>query len=158
MAACNVKPSISNILRKNRGLWTVYCREHSLGKQGRIQEFSIGEWGGGPNFGWEIDCETVRISSPYLLFKYARAVDKKVWNEAENRERDCFFSRAGEARELRTRKTLTSRFTYFFTDFEKKNRRFCSLGQKGLLNFFWQITCLVLWQKCNACVIEHLGS
>ena len=61
MAACNVKPSISNILRKNRGLWTVYCREHSLGKQGRIQEFSIGEWGGGPNFGSEIDCETVRI-------------------------------------------------------------------------------------------------
>ena len=37
--------------------------------------------------------------------KYARAVKQKVWNEAENRELDW-----GE----------TSRFTDFFTDFEKK--------------------------------------
>ena len=61
---------------------------------------------------------------------YARAVKQKVWNEAENRERDlgrdAFFSlaphalRACEARALRTRKTLTARFTDFFTDFEKK--------------------------------------
>ena len=64
---------------------------------------------------------------------YGRAVKQKVWNEAENIERDWgetlkirFFSlashalRACEARALRARKTLTPRFTDFFTDFEKK--------------------------------------
>ena len=35
--------------------------------------------------------------------------------------------RACEARALRARKTLTPRFTDFLTDFEKKNRLFCSL-------------------------------
>ena len=63
-------------------------------------------------------------NSPYFcLFKYARAVKQKVWNEAENRERDWGFSLASqcEARALRARKTLTPRFTDFFTDFEKKN-------------------------------------
>ena len=70
-------------------------------------------------------------NSPYFcVFKYARAVKQKVWNEAENRERDWgetpFFSlasharKACEARALRARKTLTPRFTDFFTDFEKK--------------------------------------
>ena len=45
-------------------------------------------------------------NSPYFcVFKYARAVKQKVWNEAENRERDWGF----------------------FTDFEKKKRLFCSL-------------------------------
>ena len=54
-------------------------------------------------------------NSPYFCeFKYTRAVKQKVWNEAENGERDW-----GE--------TLTPRFTDFFTDFEKKNRLFCSL-------------------------------
>ena len=38
---------------------------------------------------------------------------------------------ACEARALRARKTLTPRFTDFFTDFEKKNRLFCSLLSKG---------------------------
>ena len=76
-------------------------------------------------------------NSPYFyVFKHARAVKQKVCNEAENRERDwgesLFFSpfflsphtpvRACEARALRARKTLTLRFTVFFTDFEKKNR------------------------------------
>ena len=68
-------------------------------------------------------------NSPYFcVFKYARAVKQKVWNEAENRERDWgetlkirfFFSRltrACEARALGARKTLTPRFTDFFTDF-----------------------------------------
>ena len=43
-------------------------------------------------------------NSPYFcVFKYAGAVKQKVWNEAEN-----------------ARKTLTPRFTNFFTDFEKK--------------------------------------
>ena len=59
----------------------------------------------------------------FCVFKYARAVKQKVWNEAENRERDwgeTLKIRACEARELRARKTLTPRFTDFFTDFEKK--------------------------------------
>ena len=42
----------------------------------------------------------------------ARAVKQKVWNEAENRERDW-----GET--LHARKTLTPRFPDFFTDLEK---------------------------------------
>ena len=50
-------------------------------------------------------------NSPYFCaFRYARAVKQKVWNEAENR-----------ARLGRDAKTLTARFTDFFTDFEKKN-------------------------------------
>ena len=45
-------------------------------------------------------------NSPYFcVFKYERAVQQKVWNEA---------------RAIRARKTLTPRFTDFFTDFEKK--------------------------------------
>ena len=49
-------------------------------------------------------------NSPYFcVFKYEQAVTQKVWNEAENRERDWFFSLASHAR-----------FTDFFTDFEKK--------------------------------------
>ena len=74
-------------------------------------------------------------NSPYFcVFKYARAVKQKVWNEAENRERDWgetlkirFFSlashalRACEARALGARKTLTPRVIDFFTDFEEKN-------------------------------------
>ena len=58
-------------------------------------------------------------NSPYFcVFKYARAVKQKVWNEAENRERD--WGETCEARALGARKTLTPRFTDFFTDFEKK--------------------------------------
>ena len=67
-------------------------------------------------------------NSPYFcIFKYTRAFKQKVWNEAENRERDwgetLFFPLAShvlqacEACELRARKTHTPRFT----DFEKKN-------------------------------------
>ena len=60
------------------------------------------------------------------MFKYARVVKQKVWNEAENRERDGgetlkIRPRPTQARALRARKTLTLRFTGFFTDFEKKN-------------------------------------
>ena len=68
-------------------------------------------------------------SPNFCVFKYARAVKQKVWNEAENREPDwgetLFFSLAShalrtcEARALRARKTLTPPFTNFFTDFEK---------------------------------------
>ena len=53
----------------------------------------------------------------------ASSVKQKVWNEVENRERDwgeIDALRACEARALRACKTLTPRFTDFFTDFEKK--------------------------------------
>ena len=86
-------------------------------------------------------------NSPYsCVFEYARAVKRKVWNEAENRERGWgetlnirFFTldsqalragaRAGEARVHRARKTLMPHFADFFTDFEEKTRLLCSLDQ-----------------------------
>ena len=51
-----------------------------------------------------IDHKHARLqNSPYFcVFKYVRAVKQKVWKEAENS------------------KTLTPRFTDFFTDFVKK--------------------------------------
>ena len=65
--------------------------------------------------------ERIRLqNSPYFCaFKYARAVKQKVWNEAENRERD--WGETLSACEARARKSLTPRFTDFFTDFEKKS-------------------------------------
>ena len=42
-----------------------------------------------------LDCKTVRIFA--YSIKYARAVKQKVWNEAENRERDW-----GETLKIRT--------------------------------------------------------
>ena len=63
---------------------------------------------------YTLDCKTVCIFG--YIFKYARAVKQKVWNESENKERDW-----GETpHTLRARKTLTPRFTDFFTDFEEK--------------------------------------
>ena len=69
-----------------------------------------------------LDCKTVRI--------FAYSSTREQSNEAENRERDwgetlkislaSHAHRACEARALRARKTLTARFTDFFTDFEKK--------------------------------------
>ena len=61
----------------------------------------------------DLDCKTVK---------------QKVWNEAENRERDwgetlslaSHALRACEARAVRARKALTPRFNDFFTDFEEK--------------------------------------
>ena len=72
-------------------------------------------------------------NSPYLcVFKYARVVKQKVWNEAENRERDGgetlkIRPSPTQARALCARKTLTPRFTGFFTDFEKKTTVFQSM-------------------------------
>ena len=75
-----------------------------------------------------VDCKTVRIFAysstrePYFcVFKYARAVKQKVWNEAENRERDW-----GE-----TLYATLYRFLYWFWE---KNRLFCSLRKLGLGN------------------------
>ena len=61
-------------------------------------------------------------NSPYFcVFRYGRAVKQKVRNEAENIERD--WGETGFFLSPRTpvkRKTITPRFTDFFTDFEKK--------------------------------------
>ena len=95
---------------------------------------------------------------------YARAVKQKVWNEAENRERDwgeTLFSlasharRACEARALRARKTLTPRFTDFLTDFEKKTDYFAVYQTPKLIpsstfhdkedNTQWSSLCKVLY-------------
>ena len=64
-------------------------------------------------------CRYSRLqNSPYFcVFKNARAVKQKVWNEAENRERDWGETPYG-------RKTLTPRVTDFFTDFEEKTDYF----------------------------------
>ena len=75
-----------------------------------------------------VDC-----SPHFCLFKYARAVQQKVWNEAENSERDWgetlkipfFLSRLPcEARALRARKTLTSHITFLNWFWEKKKPDF----------------------------------
>ena len=61
-------------------------------------------------------------NSPYFcVFKYARAVKQKVW--------------ACEARALRTRKTLTPRFTDFSTDFEKKTDCFAVYIKQYIQNY-----------------------
>ena len=62
-------------------------------------------------------------NSPYFcLLKYARAVKQTVWNEAETESETetLFLSPHKPARALRARKTITPRFTDFFTDFEKE--------------------------------------
>ena len=61
-----------------------------------------------PQTYFQIDCKTVRI---HCIFKYARAVKQKVWNEAE--------TESGRVRLARVRH-IRPRFTDFFTDFEEK--------------------------------------
>ena len=70
---------------------------------------------------YTLDCKTVRI------FAYSSTREQsnkrcgtRLKTESETGERRFFFSRLWEARALRARKTLTPRFTDFFTDFEKK--------------------------------------
>ena len=89
--------------------------------------------GQGPPPAWALisycvsdNTSVVRLqNSPnFCVFKYARAVKQKVWNEAENRERDW-----GETLKIRfffllPHTPLAPRFTDFFTDFEKKNKCF----------------------------------
>ena len=80
-------------------------------------------------------------NSPYFcVFKYARAVKQKVWNEAENRERDwgeTLKIRACEARAVRTHKTLTPRVTDFFTDLEEKTDCFAVYFESKFKFFAW---------------------
>ena len=87
-----------------------------------------------------VDCKTVRI------FACSRTVKQKVWNEAENRERDWgdtqkygFFSLASHALracEARARTTLTPRFPDFFTDFEKNPTVLQCTGPRRVLTGF----------------------
>ena len=85
-----------------------------------------------------IHCKTVRISAYSSTREQSnKRSGTRLKTESKTGERR-FFSlashcaslalRAGEARALCARKTLKPRFTDFFTDFEKKNRLFCSLG------------------------------
>ena len=85
-----------------------------------------------------LDCIQTRVQNSlyFCLFKYARAVKQKVWNGAENREREWgetlkirfFFSRLTSPyghdlylqKSLYALQTLTPRFTDLFTDFEEK--------------------------------------
>ena len=55
----------------------------------------------------------LQISPYFCVFKYALAGKQKVWNEAENGERDWgeALKILASARVLRARKTLTPRFT-----------------------------------------------
>ena len=66
----------------------------------------------------KLDCKTVRI--------FAYSSTREQSNKRSGMRLKTAL-RACEARALGARKTLTPRFTDFFTDFEKKNRLFCSL-------------------------------
>ena len=74
----------------------------------------------------QLDCKTVRIFAYSSTREQSNKRSRmRLKTESETGERR-FFSlpsharRACEARDLRAHKTLTPRFTYFFTDFEKK--------------------------------------
>ena len=86
------------------------------------------------------ESERLRNSPHFCVFKTARAVKQKVWNEAENRERDwgeTLKIGACEARALRARKTLTPDFTRIsLLILRKKNRLFCSLRKRPMLPSF----------------------
>ena len=110
------------VVNDPKGLNVYYCRNLKHQYKSALRVHFIGRVVG------SIRSRTVllvNLHSPYFyIFKYTRAVKQKVWNEAENGERDWAEC---EARTLRALKTLTPRFTDFFTDFAKKNRLFCSL-------------------------------
>ena len=80
-----------------------------------------------------LDCKTVRISAYSSTREQSnKRSGKRLKRESETGEGRFFFLSphtpyGREARLLRARKTLTPHFTVLFTDFEKKNRLFCSL-------------------------------
>ena len=63
-----------------------------------------------------LDCKTVRI----FAYSSTREQSNKRSGTRLKTESETHTLRACEARALRARKTLTPRFTDFFTDFEKK--------------------------------------
>ena len=111
--------------KKKRGKYSLFFSKYSFSPCKRINEILRNKTNN--NSPYKHNCRLQ--NSPYFcVFKYARAVKQKVWNEAVNSERDwgetlkIRFSLASHARRaLRARKTLTPRFTFFFfTDFKKK--------------------------------------
>ena len=116
-------------------------------------------------------------NSPYFcVFKYARAVKQKVWNEAENRERDwgetVFFSRLTRptgvwgSRAWRPQDSYATRYRFLYWFWGKK-RLFCSLpcGLKNkILTLFIQqkitlFLCALSPEKIQAtCPISILGN
>ena len=72
-----------------------------------------------------IDCKTVRI------FAYSSTREQSNKRSATKLKTE---SEACEARALRARKTLTPRFTDFFTDFEKKTDCFAVYMYEGKRN------------------------
>ena len=67
-------------------------------------------------------------NSPYFcVFKYATREQSNKRSRTRLKTKSETWG-ACEASALRARETLTARFTDFFTDFEKKNRLFCSLN------------------------------
>ena len=72
-------------------------------------------------------CALARLQNSlyFYVFKHARAVKQKLWNNAENSEPHTF--------EARARKALTPHFTVFFTDFEEKTDCFAVYALAGVL-------------------------
>ena len=95
-----------------------------------------------PRISAPLDCKTVRIFAysstrePYFcVFKYARAVKQKVWNEAENRERDW-----GE--------TLKIRSVFFLSPHTPYGRvRLARFARVRLLRHALPISLLILRKK-----------
>ena len=66
-------------------------------------------------------------NSPYFcVFKYARAVKQKVWNEAENRERDWGETGVWGLRASRAQDSFATLYRFLYWFWEKK-QLFCSL-------------------------------
>ena len=76
-----------------------------------------------------LDCCRLQNSLYFCVFKYARAVKQKVWNEAENRERD-WRERACEAR------LLCHALSISLLILRKNTGLFCSLGFESTRNAF----------------------
>ena len=102
-----------------------------------------------------VDCKTVRIFAYSSTREHSNKrsgtrlrTESETWGQS-------FFSlashalRACKARALRARQTLTACFTDFFTDFEKKNRLFCS----PRLGYFDQL--VHFHKEINANVYRH---
>ena len=82
-----------------------------------------------------INCVHFFTFSPYFcVFKYARTVKQKVWNEAENRERDCGRDAYGRVRLARFAcvRLLRHALPSFFTDFEEKTHCFAVYYLRGV--------------------------
>ena len=90
-------------------------------------------------------------NSPYFcVFKYARAVEQKVGNEAENRERDWGHTPYGRVRLARFACArllrLTLPISLLILRKKKKKRLFCSLLLRGRTG-----------RVCRRCPLQDIG-